>query len=465
MGDAYTPTSGDPRYDVERYALDLKYTPRTNRLDGIAQLDVRVRKATSALRIDLVGLRAKKVRVNGAPHRALKQTPVALTLKFPDSLAEDARLAVEIEYAGSPGPRRSHWGQIGWEELDDGALVAAQPTGAPTWFPCNDRIANRARYDIRFTTDADFFVAVTGVPGTVTGRGGTRTWAFACEVPTASYLVAAHVGHYAEYPLHIPLLSGASVGRLVTPPSSSAQMLRAFAPMRAMVHEFERWFGSYPQEDLTVVVVAEELEIPLESQGLVTFGANHAAPEEQRLLAHELAHQWFGNSVAIASWRDIWLNEGFCCFSEWIWSEASGGPTIAECAQEHHELLSRLPQDLTLADPGAADMFDDRVYKRGALLLEALRRTLGDGPFQELLHAWATRNVHQQVSTADFLALASDYAAAPLDQLWQAWLTETKLPKLPKPRKAPKPVRGLPAAAVTKRARHAAEPAHPPQPR
>ena len=423
-----------------------------------------VRKPTTALRIDLVGLRAKKVRVNGELHRALKQTPVALTLKFPATLAEDARLAIEIEYAGSPGPRRSHWGQIGWEELDEGALVAAQPTGAPTWFPCNDRIANRARYDITFTTDAEFFVAMTGVPGPVTSRGGSRTWSFASDVPTASYLVAAHVGPYAEFPLEIPLLSGARVGRLVTPPKLSADMLRAFAPMGAMVQEFERWFGAYPQEDLTVVVVGEELEIPLESQGLMTFGDNHAAPSEQRLLAHELAHQWFGNSVAIASWRDIWLNEGFCCFSEWIWSEASGGQTIAEFAQEHHDHLARLPQDLSLADPGAADMFDDRIYKRGALLLEALRRTLGDSQFRKLLHAWATRNVHQQVGTAEFIALANSYAATPLDALfWQAWLFDVKLPKLPKPPKPQKPARVLRAAAVRPSGRHAREPGLPPR--
>lgn len=438
MGDQYTPNSGDPRYEVERYALDLSYTPRTNRLSGTARLSLNILEQTTSIRFDLVGLRAKKVRVNGAPHRELKQTDHALVLKFSEPREMGASLVVEIEYAGSPAPRRSHWGQLGWEELDNGALVAAQPTGAPTWFPCNDRIGDRATYEIRFTTDAEFFVAISGVPGEVSQRGGTRTWSFTSEVPTATYLVAAHVGQYSEFPLDIVLSSGATVGRLVTPRRQAPAMLRAFAPMAQMVREFEGWFGAYPQEDLTVVVVEEKLEIPLESQGLVTFGSNHAAAAEQRLLAHELAHQWFGNSVAISRWQDIWLNEGFCCFAEWIWAEASGEQTIAQCAEEHHELLSAQPQDLRLENPGAADMFDDRVYKRGALLLEALRRTLGDSQFRALLLAWSTGNFHRQVLSEDFLKLAQSFSADSLEGLWQSWLVDTKLPKLPKLQKVPK---------------------------
>lgn len=435
MGDPYTPHSGDERYAVTHYTLDLKYTPRTNRLTGAATLDITVRSATRALRFDLVGLRAKKVRVDGAIHRDIKHSERALQLRFAAELAPGTRVRVDIEYGGSPAPRRTHWGQIGWEELDEGALVAAQPTGAPTWFPCNDRLADRASYDIRITTGAEFFVAVTGVPGPVSKQSGTRTWSFSSTVPTATYLVAAHVGPYAEFPLAIPLADGGAIGRLVTTPAQAVRMQEACAPMADMMRTYEAWFGPYPQEDLTVVIVEEELEIPLESQGLVTFGVNHAARAEQRLLAHELAHQWFGNSVAISRWQDIWLNEGFCCYAEWIWAEASGAQSIAQCADRHHARLAALPQDLVLADPGAADMFDDRVYKRGALFLEALRRTVGDAPFRELLREWATAHAHRQVTGEDFLRLAQRFSDQPLEPLWTRWLEESRLPPLPTPQK------------------------------
>lgn len=431
MPKAYTPHSGDPRYAVERYVLDLAYTPRTNRLVGRAELRIEVLEETDALRVDLVGLQASRVRVDGGAHRRVKQGEHALQIRFDEPLPAGRELVLEIEYAGRPAPRRSRWGRIGWEELENGALVAAQPTGAPSWFPCNDRIDDRARYSIALTVEDGFFVAATGVPGPVVRRGGTRRWSFESDVPTATYLVAVHVGEYAEYPLALGLRGGSLGGRLLTAPAQAAATLRAFAPVPDMLRVFEEWFGPYPQHDLTIVVTEEELEIPLESQGMVTFGVNHNAAGEQRLIAHELAHQWFGNSVGIARWRDIWLNEGFACFAEWLWSEAAGGPSAARLAEEHHALIAGLPQDLLLADPGPADMFDDRVYKRGALLLEALRRTMGETGFRALLRAWATGNEHRLVESVQFVELAESLSPVPLGELWRKWLHGTALPPLP----------------------------------
>ncbi|WP_105566462.1 M1 family metallopeptidase [Microbacterium halophytorum] len=431
MPQQYTPNSGDRGYAVTHYDLEIDYTPRTNRLDGRARMSIRMLDDAHALNVDLVGLQAGKVRIDGKPHKKVQQGQHGLKVKLPRSLPAGAELELEIEYGGRPGPRRSRWGTLGWEELEEGAMVASQPIGAPTWFPCNDRVDDRGTYDIRFTTDREFFVAVTGAPGAVSHKGGKTTREFSLDVPTASYLVAAHLGPYAEY------AGAASVGaaglgwRIVTPPAQRAETLTAFEHVPRMIEAFEGWFGPYPQPDLTVVVTAEELEIPLEAQALVTFGANHCAPDEQRLIAHELAHQWFGNSVGIGRWRDIWLNEGFACFSEWVWSEAAGGPSIAEHAEAHYARLAGLPQDLVLADPGPADMFDDRVYKRGALALEALRRTIGHQPFRTLLREWATQNRHRLARPADLIALAEGHSPAPLDGFWEAWLRDPALPELP----------------------------------
>ena len=424
MSDPYTPTSGDPGYSVAHYDLALQYTPRTNRLAGRARLDVRVLVETDQLRVDLIGLSADKVRVDGALQRHVKQSAHAITIRLAERVAAGSLLQLDIDYSGRPGPRRSRWGQLGWEELEHGALVASQPTGAPTWFPCNDRVDDRATYAISFTTDRGFFVAVTGVPGRAATRSGKTTRTFTSSVPTATYLVAAHVGEYAEYRL-------GPRARLVAPPARARLAQRAFAPVPRIIETFEEWFGPYPQEDLTIVVTEEELEIPLEAQGMATFGRNHEAPSEQRLIAHELAHQWFGNSVGVARWHDIWLNEGFACYSEWIWSEASGGPTIAALAAEHHALLAALPQDLLLADPGPTDMFDDRVYKRGALLLEALRRVMGEGPFRALLLAWASTYRHRLVATADFIALAQSLSPVRVDAVFESWIYAEALPELP----------------------------------
>jgi aminopeptidase N len=181
-----------------------------------------------------------------------------------------------------------------------------------------------------------------------------------------------------------------------------------------------------------VVVTDDNLEIPLEAQGVSIFGANHCDGRggSERLIAHELAHQWFGNSVTARRWRDIWLHEGFACYAEWLWSEHSGGPTAAELAQVHHRRLLVASQDLLLSDPGPREMFDDRVYKRGALTLHALRGIVGDDKFFALLRDWTTRHRHGTVVTDDFTGLAANYADVSLRPLWEAWLYSRKVPPL-----------------------------------
>jgi aminopeptidase N len=200
-----------------------------------------------------------------------------------------------------------------------------------------------------------------------------------------------------------------------------------------MLALFEDRFGPYPMGRYDLVVTSDDLEIPLEAQGMAVFGANHldGRGSSERLVAHELAHQWFGNSVGVATWQDIWLNEGFSCYAEWLWSEEAGQLSCQQQAKHHRALLARLPQDLVLADPGAARMFDDRVYKRGALALQALRRVVGDATFFGILRGWTDAKRHATGTTADFVALAETVAGRELTSLFTPWLHQAGLPKLP----------------------------------
>ena len=260
-------------------------------------------------------------------------------------------------------------------------------------------------------------------------RAAQTTWTYELHEPTSTYLITLQIGRYGMHRLAdtpVPM-------RAVLPASLRANFDHDFARQPQMMALFTGLFGPYPlTSGYTVVVTEDDLDIPLEAQGISIFGANHCdgMRTAERLVAHELAHQWFGNSVTVARWRDIWLHEGFACYAEWLWSEHSGGPSAAELAAGHHRWLAAAPQDLLLADPGPIDMFDDRVYRRGALTLHVLRGELGDDGFFGLLRDWTSRHRHGNADTEDFTALAANYAAVSLRPLWQAWLYSTPLPPL-----------------------------------
>jgi len=237
--------------------------------------------------------------------------------------------------------------------------------------------------------------------------------------------MAVNIGRYGEFEFEgsDPPIDA------VFAPEHRADFDVAFARLPEMMRLFEDRFGPYPFEaPFTVVLCAEPLEIPIEAQGQAMFGTNHLSPRHHRLIPHELAHQWFGNSVTAASWRDVWLHEGFACYAEWIWSEASGGPSADEMASTHLRRLRTLPEDLVVGEPGAVDMFDDRVYKRGALAVHGVRGVVGDDAFFDLLRRWTRIHRHGIVTSRDFEDLAAATAGRSLERLFDAWLREAALP-------------------------------------
>ncbi|GAA3104480.1 M1 family metallopeptidase [Streptosporangium carneum] len=423
---SYFPTHGDDGYRVEHYDLSLDYRVGPNRLGGVARLSARALRPLTRLSLDLGPFRVDGVTVNGRPARFLHRGgKLHVSPKTPERLAPGP-FVVEVRYAGNPRPVASHWGELGWEQLSDGVIVASQPIGAPSWFPCNDRPDDKAAYRISVTTASPYTVIANGELVSRRRASSSTTWVYEQPEPMATYLASVQIGRYQQAEL------GARV-RLAFPAGLAGKARNDFGRQSQMLTVFGERFGAYPFGSYTAVVVDDELEIPIEAQGMSIFGANHVDGRrgEERLVAHELAHQWFGNSLTVADWRDIWLHEGFACYAEWIWSEASGDESADHHAVRWHRRLSALPQDFVLADPGARRLFDDRVYKRGALALHAFRRILGDLAFFALLREWTTTNRHGNVTTDMFLDLALQYTTHSFDGVFTAWLYGSRLPPLP----------------------------------
>lgn len=424
--DPYVPGHGDTRYRVRHYDLVIDYRPMTNHLAGVATLDVEIAEATTQIELDLSGLHVNKVTVDRRPARyrhANRRVTVPVGAREPGD-----RLRVVVQYAGKPNPVPGIHGSAGWEELTDGVLVGSQPYGSPSWFPCNDDAADKATYRIAVSAPKEYTVVANGTLATKGARGSSATWVYTMDHPMSPYLATVQIGMYVT-----ELRPGPVPVEIVRPATVRAGEGTAFERQVEMVEVFADLFGPYPFDQYRAVITDDPLEIPLEAQGLSSFGRNFArnAWDNERLVAHELAHQWFGNAVTASQLEDIWLHEGFACYSEWLWSQASGRESTQRRAAHHWERLSREPQDLLVGRPGAADMFDDRIYKRGALTVHALRAAMGDRAFFDMLRAWVARYSGGTVSTPQLAAHCAEFTDAPVGDVLDAWLYRTPLPALP----------------------------------
>ncbi|MBK4139844.1 M1 family peptidase [Corynebacterium macginleyi] len=427
--DPYTGVDFNLGFIVTHYTLDLNYRVEPNLLHGEAILSVHAVENLTSLTLDLGGaMVARRVTAKHAPRvTKFHQSSGKLRLRFAEEIAADTKFELHIRYGGSPRPIRTTWGEIGWEETESGALVASQPNGAPSWFPCDDTLSEKALYDIIITADSPFTVISNGELVSRKASGSTTQWHYRTRHPMATYLATVQVGEFSSYSLGPNTQAWA-------PAFLRDRVREEFSQQQEMVDFFSSIYGPYPFPTYQVVITEDELEIPLEAQGLSIFGSNHVKGDHafERLIAHELSHQWFGNSVGLSEWKDIWLNEGFACYSEWLWGEHKGAVSARRAARSHYHVLTRKRQDIQISDPGARDMFDDRVYKRGALAVHAIHRLLGDA-FFPTLSSYLTQHQHSVVQSGDLLSAFRSAApdAALFDTTVTAWLDETALPKFP----------------------------------
>ena len=435
--DPYTPGHGCTQLSISHYDLRLEYDIRANRLKGLAELTGTMRAGRAPLVLDLhKPLKVDEVLLTcgtdevPAAIRSFRQHRGKLEIVPDREMDNGEAFRLCIRYRGKPRPGSGLWGDVGWEELSDGVLVAGQPTGAPTWFPCNDTLRDKSTYRFSVRVEAGYSVVCNGRLTARNSGGGRETWVYEQQEPMSTYLATVQIGRYQH--LELPGLVPQTV---VVPTGLVGAARNLLARQDAMMNLFTSRFGPYPFAGYMVVVADDVLEIPLEAQSLSVFGRNHLVPEHENLVAHELAHQWFGNSVTAAGWCDIWLHEGFATYAEWIWEEGTGGGSAGGSSDRRAEdeiaWLRRQRQDVLLADPGPAGMFDERVYRRGAVALHILRRSAPDPVFFSLLQEWTRRYRHGSAGTREFLVLAdSAYSRAGVSasELLEPWLFRPEVP-------------------------------------
>ncbi|MGY1779633.1 M1 family metallopeptidase [Geodermatophilus sp. SYSU D01036] len=456
LGDPYFPLDGNGGYDVRHYGLDLRYDPATDVLAGTATITARATQSLSSFDLDLQGLEVRSVRVGGhAATWTRDGQELVVTPKHP--LHEGRRFVVEVVYDGIPETIQDAFGASGFLHTDDGAVVAGQPHGAATWFPANDHPRDAASVAVSITVPEGLEGISNGeLRGTRT-RDGWTTWSWSAEEPMATYLVTLAVGEFdvreyqadgiAYWDAVDPDLATFDADPEAEGPLAGELVDAALARQPEVIAAAEGWFGPYPfSTSGGIVDDAEELTFALETQTRPVYSPwfffDPVAAEG--VVVHELAHQWYGDSVRLDAWQHIWLNEGFAIYAEWLWLEREGLST----PQQEFDTIATLSEeqlgadfwDVVIGDPGPAteQLFHSAVYYRGAMTLQALRNQVGDDAFFTILRTWATTQAGQTVTTDEFIAHAEQVSGQQLDDLFTAWLFTPGRPAgLPEPAEVP----------------------------
>ncbi|QNN52057.1 M1 family metallopeptidase [Nocardioides mesophilus] len=428
--DSYYPAYGDPGVDTLHYGLDLDWNRGKRLLRGVADIRLRATGTADHVQLDLNRtMTVTAVSVDGVP--ALFSHP-GRHLVIDSPVVADQRYDVRVTYRGTPRPvpaptTRGDFSDVGMRVARDGQLWTMQePFGALTWYPVNDQPSDKALYDITVSAPRDWVGVSNGtlVSRTRTERRTTTSWQL--QHPTASYLTTLAVGPYAHrrdtgphgLPLHFWL-----------PRGEVARYMKGLQHVGADLRWLEARLGRYPFESAGAVVVPAESA--METQTLVTFGSRSwgDALSGRETMVHELAHQWYGDTVTPSDWRDLWMNEGMAMYLEAQWASQ-------KTSMRWRDWISYFKWSNTYdrreqGGPGAYDRGDfatSCVYTCTALMYDKLRLKLGDETFWRVVRRWPQQHPDSSSNRQQFVSFVEDQTGRELSGFFRDWLNSRTWP-------------------------------------
>jgi aminopeptidase N len=427
VGETYYPGVGNTGYDVAHYDLDLEYDPATRLLDGEATIAASATQKLCRFNLDLRKLDVEGVTVDGQRASFTRDgRELIITPRRP--LDAGAGFTVVVDYSGEPGPAPvDPDGFIdGWNYTSEGSYTSTPPQGADTWYPCNNTTLDKATFTFTVTVPEDLEVMSNGqlIDNWVDKRRGTSTWIWDETEPMASYLATVNIGEFtilkSRTASGVPVISGIQPDQLDD--TSRAQL----DGIGDIIDYFGSLFGPYPFSSVGAIVDVTNAGYQMETQTRPEFTSARGLSA----LAHELAHQWFGDDVAVRRMRDVWLSEGFATFAAWLWTEHTGGATAQSRFDTNYarDAASSFWTN-TVFDPGVANQYQNAtVYTRGAMTLQALRNKIGDDAFFRTLKAYQATFGGSTASTDDFISMAERESGQNLDAFFNVWLYQPGKP-------------------------------------
>lgn len=366
LGDPYYPLFGNGGYDVLHYTIEIDVDMYTNIITGTVTIFAQATQDLSQFNLDFLGFEISEISINSQA-ATFERSGAELIINLNAPFARTETFTVSITYSGEPGedlPPELEKYEVGWINYGEGVLVAGEPSGSSGWYPVNEHPLDKAAYTFIITVEEPYIVAANGVLQETIDNGATRTFIWESPDPIASYLVTVAIAKFdvetETGPNGIRIRNYFGVG-------VSNRVRNDFDVTADMIAYFTSIFGPYPFETYGVVVHDLRLGFALETQTLSVFGNSFT---NEIVVVHELAHQWFGDSVTLESWQDIWLNEGFATYASVLWREhafgqfnadqelrdyyagiAIGEPVLHLSPFELADYLERFPLDEELISP------------------------------------------------------------------------------------------------------------------
>lgn len=428
---------GDAAIDVTYYGLDLRLTHTPNYLRGAATITLKSTVAgLSSFFLDLnsttattgEGLRVDSVKV-GNQRLAYQFAQSKLTITPAQPLSVGQALTLTVFYQGVPNSRDLGSFRFGTHDrtADPAIWSLSEPYGAPDWFPCRDSPGDKADSSSMRITAARRFVSVSNgtLISTTDNPDSTRTYHWRNSYPIAQYLISVAMSNYTQY--DTPFTSGGQtlpVAHYIYP--EVLPLVRANLDLTpGMLRLFTNQFGPYP--------------FLREKYGHAQFGQGNGGMEHQtvssmeeraitpNVIAHELAHQWFGDKITCRDWQNIWLNEGFASYAEALYAESATGRAGYQSTM--NTFLSRARnargsiyvQDIS----NFANIFNNnRSYAKGATVLHMLRGVVGDSTFFRILRTYSASPsvAYGTAVTEDFQAVTQQVSGQNLTPFFRQWI-------------------------------------------
>lgn len=429
VGDPYFPGVGNGGYDVQHYDVSLDVEMEKGAVEAVVKIDAVAIHALSSFNLDFVGLKVEAIDVDGEPAE-FRRDGRELIIDPAEPIAMGESFAVTVKYSGIPAPAPDPSVEMlgfegtGWFKTTSGIYILSECIGAAGWLPCNDHPTDKATFTFRVRVPKVYVVAANGLLIEEKKDGDSKIYLWKASDPMATYLATIDIAPFKvqvkKGPWGIPL-------RLYYPIGASKKELKVFDRTREMLQFFAKHFGPYPFEAYGGVLSYETIGGALETQTIPVYSRYTG----EETVAHEMAHMWFGDCVSPARWQDMWLNEGFAVYAEWMWRAHTDGSEALENEVKSKYRYARRASIGPPPTPGVRWLFAGPTYVRGPLVLHALRQEVGQKKFFEILQGWVKEHFNGTATTEDFVAFCNRMNGESLDPLFATWLYGKVVPPVP----------------------------------